>query len=423
VAPGSTFARLRRLMNNKGILAALAVAAGSVAVAAFATIAPGEEALPPEAKLLVERLPIDAEQAVLASPATYIREEQFHRGDTLAGFLARLGVDDAEITRLVRSRALHALRPGTSVSGEVSAEGRPLSLSFLSGRDTMVTVTPDGNGYRAAEAVAPLETRVTMKASVVRSSLFAATDAAGIPDAIAMQLADVFSGDVDFYRDLRQGDRFTVVYETYLLRGRPVRAGRLLAAEFVNHGRTLRAVHYQSSYYTPEGKSLRKAFLRYPLEFSRVSSGFGMRRHPIQGGWRAHKGIDYAAPIGTRVRAVADGVVEYAGVKGGYGNAVILRHNGQYSTVYGHLSRITVRRGARVAQNDTIGLVGQTGWATGPHLHYEFRIAGQARNPLAIAMPAAAPVAREQLPAFEAVAQPLAARLDLAANANLALLD
>jgi len=262
-----------------------------------------------------------------------------------------------------------------------------------------------------------------MKSSVIRSSLFAASDAAGVPDAVAMQLADVFSGDVDFYRDLRQGDRFTVVYEMYMLRGRPVRAGRMLAAEFVNHGRTLRAIHYQSSNYSPEGKSLRKAFLRYPLEFSRVISGFGMRRHPIQGNWRAHKGIDYAAPTGTRVRAVADGLVEYAGVKGGYGNVVILRHNGQYSTVYGHLSRIMVRRGARVAQNDTIGLVGQTGWATGPHLHYEFRIAGQARNPLSVAMPAAQPVAAQQLGAFAAFAQPLVARLDLAANANLALLD
>jgi murein DD-endopeptidase MepM/ murein hydrolase activator NlpD len=410
-------------MNNKGILAALAILAASVALGAFATIAPGDVAPPPAVIPLVESLPIDAEQAVLASPATYIREEQFHRGDTLAGFLGRLGLEDAEVTRLVRTRALRGLTPGISVSAEVSAEGRLLSLSFLASRDTLVSVAPDGDGYRASEAVAPLETRIAMKSSVVRSSLFAASDAAGIPDAIAMQLADVFSGDLDFYRDLRQGDRFTVVYEIHMLRGRPVRAGRLLAGEFVNQGRTLRAIHYQTSYYTPDGKSLRKAFLRYPLEFSRVSSGFGMRRHPIRGGWRAHKGIDYAAPTGTRVRATADGLVEYAGRKGGYGNVVILRHNGQYSTLYGHLSRITVRRGARVAQNDTVGLVGATGWATGPHLHYEFRIAGQARNPLTIAMPAAQPVPREQLPAFDAVAEPLVARLDLAANANLALLD
>ena len=422
MAPGDPFARLRRLMNNKGILAAIALLAGSVAVAAFATIAPGNEAPSPVAQPLVESLVIDP-QALLASPASYVREEQFHRGDTLATFFARLGIGDEEIRRLVRSRALQALRPGTSVHAEVAADGRPLALSFLAGRDSLVSVVPEGEGYRAREAVAPLETRIAMKSSVIRSSLFAASDAADIPDAIAMQLADVFSGDVDFYRDLRQGDRFTVVYELLMLRGRPVRAGRLLAAEFVNQGRTLRAIRYESSYYTPDGKNLRKAFLRYPLEFSRVSSGFGMRRHPIRGGWRAHKGIDYAAPIGTRVRAVADGVVDYAGVKGGYGNVVILRHNGQYSTVYGHLSRITVRRGARVAQNDTIGLVGQTGWATGPHLHYEFRIAGQARNPLSIAMPAAQPVAPQELAAFEKLAQPLVARLDLAANANLALLD
>lgn len=410
-------------MNNKGILAALAILAGSAAVAAFATIAPGNEASPPPARPLVEALAIDAAQRVLASPASYIREEQFQRGDTLATFLGRLGIEDAHAARLVRTRALHALRTGTSVRAEVGADGTPISLSFLTGRDTLVSVVPEGEGYRAGEALAPLETRVTMKSSVVRSSLFAASDAAGIPDGIAMQLADVFAGDVDFYRDLRKGDRFTVVYELYLLRGRPVRAGRLLAAEFVNQGRTLRAVHYQSSYYTPDGKNLRKAFLRYPLEFSRVSSGFGMRRHPIQGAWRTHKGIDYAAPTGTRVRAVADGLVEYAGVKGGYGNVVILRHNGQYSTVYAHLSRIAVRRGARVAQNDTIGLVGHTGWATGPHLHYEFRIAGQARNPQSVAMPAALPVAPQQLAAFQALAQPLVARLDLAANADLALLD
>ena len=397
--------------------------AGFAAIAAFATIAPVGDATPPPTKPLVESLTIDPAQAVLAAPASYIREEQLHRGDTLAAFLARLGIDDAHITRLVRNRSLHALRTGTSMRAEVAADGTPIALSFLSARDRLVTVAPDGEAYRASEAPAPLETRVTMKSSVIRSSLFAATDAAGVPDSIAMQLADVFAGDVDFYRDLRKGDRFTVVYELYLLRGRPVRAGHLLAAEFINQGRTLRAIHYQSGYYTPDGKNLRKAFLRYPLEFSRVSSGFGMRRHPIYGGWRAHKGIDYAAPTGTRVRAVADGLVEFAGRKGGYGNVVILRHNGQYSTVYGHLSRIAVRRGARVAQNDTIGLVGQTGWATGPHLHYEFRIAGQARNPASIAMPAAQPVPAQQLTTFHALAQPLVAQLDLAANANLALLD
>ncbi len=402
--------------------AALGLVAAFGAVAAFATIAPHEDAtpLPPQA-LIVEPLALQARE--VPAPPQYVREEQFQRGDTLAGFLGRLGIEPTLLGSLARTPALRALRPGVHVRAEVLADGTPKELSFLTGRDTLVRIVPDGERFRALEEQAPLETRVLMKASVIRSSLFAATDAAGIPDSIAMQLADVFGGDVDFYRDLRKGDRFTVVYELYHLGGRPVRAGRLLAAEFVNQGRTIRAVDFGSSYYAPDGRNLRKAFLRAPLEFSRVSSGFGMRRHPIHSGWKAHQGIDYAAPTGTRVRAVGDGVVEFAGAKNGYGNVVILRHNGQYSTVYAHLSRIGVRRGARVAQNDTIGLVGQTGWATGPHLHYEFRIAGQARNPLSIAMPSGLPVPAQSLAAFRAQAEPLVARLDLLANANVALLE
>jgi len=400
----------------------MAVAAALVAVASFATIAPRDDAVQPAAgALIVEALSLVPRE--LPPPASYIREEQFQRGETLAGLLARLGVEPIQASRLARHRALQALRPGIAMRAEVLPDGTPKSLSFLTGRDTLVRIAPEGEGFRAVEEQAALETRVMMKASVIRSSLFAATDAVGIPDGIAMQLADVFGGDIDFHRDLRKGDRFTVVYELYQLNGRPVRAGRLLAAEFVSQGRALRAVRYQSSYYAPDGKNLRKAFLRSPLEFSRVSSGFGMRMHPIQAKWKAHKGIDYAAPTGTRVRAVGDAVVEYAGVKGGYGNVVILRHNGQYSTAYAHLSRIAVRRGARIAQNDTIGFVGQTGWATGPHLHYEFRVGGEARNPMSIAMPAAQPVPQGELAAFRSLAEPLVARLDLLANANVALLE
>jgi murein DD-endopeptidase MepM/ murein hydrolase activator NlpD len=259
-----------------------------------------------------------------------------------------------------------------------------------------------------------------MKSGSIQSSLFAAADEVGIPDSVAMQLGDVFGGDIDFHRDLRKGDQFAVVYELHYLGGRPVRAGRLLAAEFTNNRKTFRAVHFGSGYYTPDGKNLRKAYLRSPLEFSRVSSGFGMRRHPIAQAWRKHEGIDYAAPTGTRVRAVGDGVIEHAGPKGGYGKVVIIRHNGQFATVYAHLSRVNVHRGQRVAQNDTIGAVGQTGWATGPHLHYEFRVGGQARNPFSIAMPAANPVAPQDLPAFRNYAEPLISRLDLIANSALA---
>ena len=403
--------------------AVIVVLAVSGAVAAFATMAPSSDAeILLSRTSLVEALPIPAE-ALLPSPASYIREERFQRGDTLAAFLSRLGVRDDERVNLARVRPLQGLRPGYFVTAEVGAEGSLLSLSFLTARDTLVQIARAGEGFRSTEERAALYTQVAMKSSVVQSSLFAASDAAGIPDSVAIQLADIFGGDIDFHRDLRKGDQFAVVYELHHLAGRPVRAGRVLAAEFVSRGKTYRAVHYGSGYFAPDGGNLRKAFLRAPLEFSRVSSGFGMRVHPIAKSWRAHQGIDYAAPTGTRVRAVGDALVEYAGPRGGYGKVVILRHNGQYSTVYAHLSRIAVKRGARVAQNDTIGFVGQTGWATGPHLHYEFRIGGQARNPFSIAMPAALPVPAAELPAFRAHAAPLIARLDLLANSNLALLE
>ena len=403
--------------------AAAAVFAATGVVAAFATIAPSADAeLVLAATSLVENVPIRAE-AVLASPASYIREERFQRGDTLPAFLGRLGLATLDIERLTKLRSLHTLRPGSHVTAEVAADGSALSLSFLSARDTLVQILPEGNGFSVNEERAALYTQLVNKSGVIRSSLFAATDAANIPDSVAMQLGDIFGGDIDFHRDLRKGDRFSVVYELHHLAGRPVRAGRVLSAEFVNNGRTFQAVHFGSGYYAPDGKNLRKAFLRSPLEFSRVTSGFGMRNHPIMKTWRAHKGIDYAAPIGTRVRAVGDGVVEYAGPKGGYGNVVILRHHGQYATVYAHLSRIAVRTGTRVAQNDTIGSVGQTGWATGPHLHYEFRIAGEARNPLSIAMPAALPVAGNEMAAFRAHAGPLVARLSLLSNGSFAQLE
>ena len=411
-----------RTLGRLGRSAAIAILAVSGVVGAFATIAPSPEAEKALATSSVEALPI-SEEALLPSPESYIREERFQRGDTLPAFLARLGVADEYLARLARLRALQALRPGYHVTAEVSAEGEPRSVSFLTSRDTLVQIVAEADGYRANEERAALYTQLAMKSSVIRSSLFAASDVAGIPDSVAIQLADVFGGDIDFHRDLRKGDQFTVVYELHHLAGRPVRAGRVLAAEFINQGKAYRAVHFGTGYYAPDGKNLRKAFLRSPLEFSRVSSGFGMRRHPIAGAWRAHKGIDYAAPIGTRVRAVGDAVVEYAGARGGYGNVVILRHHGAYSTVYAHLSRVSVRRGARVAQNDTIGFVGKTGWATGPHLHYEFRVGGEARNPFSVAMPAALPVTARDLPAFRAHAEPLVARLDLLANSNLALLE
>ena len=409
--------------------AALAALALSGAVAAFATMAPGIPAPPAEAAL-VEPVTLRPAESLLPAPASFQREERFQRGDTLAGMLGRLGISDSEARRLMRTPALRLLRPGHTVAGEVNAEGELLRLSYLAGRGTLTTVERFGEAFRTMEGAAPLRAEVVMRSGTIRSSLFAAADASGVPDSVAVRIADIFAGDVDFHRELREGDRFAVVYEQYFLNGRPVHAGRVLAAEFVNQGRRFRALHYAlaqggGGYYAPDGSNLRKAFLRSPLEYSRISSGFGMRRHPFQRTWRAHSGIDFAAPTGTRVRAAGDGVVEFAGPKPGYGNMVTVRHRGQYSTVYAHLSRFApgVQRGARVAQGDAVGFVGQTGWATGPHLHYEFRIAGQSRNPYAIAMPAGEPVPPAEVAAYRRHAEPLLARLELLAANPIALLE
>lgn len=412
-------------------IGAAVVLALSGAIAAFATISPGTDAELLVAKTAVlEPFAIDHEQGLMPAPTTFVREERFQRGDTHASLLARLGVNEEDAKQALRARVLWQLRTGYTVTAQVDAEGVLLGLSYLSGRDNLVRVERDGERFRAAEESAPLETHVAMKAGVIRSSLFAASDTAGIPDSVAIQLADVFGGDIDFHRDLRKGDRFSVVYEQHYVGGRPVHTGRVLAAEFLNQGKRLRAVYFDNDngkggYYAPDGKSLRKAFLRSPLEFSRVSSGFGMRRHPFMKDWRAHQGVDYAAPSGTRVRSVGDGVVEFAGNKGGYGKVVILRHQGQYSTVYAHLSRFAsgLHRGTRVLQGEAIGYVGSTGWATGPHLHYEFRIGGVARNPLAITLPAALPVPKQEMAAFREQAEPLDAQLELLADTNLALLE
>jgi murein DD-endopeptidase MepM/ murein hydrolase activator NlpD len=405
-------------------VALLTLLAASGAMAAFGTMAPGPSAAP-EPSPVVEALVLDAAAAVVAPPAAYVREERFQRGDTLANFLARLGIAEPHAARLARVRVLRELRTGTDVRAEVAPDGTPQALRFLAERERLVEVLAEGDGFRVAERALELDTRTTMKAGVIRSSLFAAADAAGVPDAVAVQLADVFGGDIDFHRDLRKGDRFAVVYEMLTHAGRPVRAGRVLAAEFVNQGRTYRAVRYDGGYYTPEGGNLRKTFLRAPLEFSRVSSGFGKRLHPLFRTWRAHEGVDYAAPTGTKVRATGDGIVEFVGDKGGYGKLVVLRHGGSYSTAYAHLSRFApgLRRGARVAQGDTLGHVGQTGWATGPHLHYEFRVGGVPRNPRTIALPAGQPVPAASLAAFRGEAGPRLAQLDLLADSRLALLE
>jgi len=400
----------------------------SGALAAFAAMVPSPEA---EANLLqrrvVEPVPVRASASVLPAPETYVREERVARGESPAAFLERVGVGEEDARRLRRLPAVRLLRRGMLVTVEVDVEGRLARLHFPASRDLRMEVARQGDGFVAAETEPTVRTEVLLRSGVIRSSLFAAADEAGVPDAVALQIADIFSGDVDFHRELRRDDRFSVIYEQNFVDGRPAYAGRVLAAEFVNRGRALRAVYFapeggRGGYYAPDGSNLRKLFLRSPLEYTRISSGFGLRRHPLHRAWRTHAGVDFAAPRGTRVRAAGDGVVKFAGRHGGYGNMVVLRHRGSTETVYAHLSRFAAaaRAGRRVAQGDIIGHVGSTGWATGPHLHYEFRVAGRARNPYAIAMPAGKPVPAAQLADFRTRAAPLVAQLELLSTQLLA---
>lgn len=402
-------------------------------VAAFA-IAPSDSGNEVSRQTVVETLNSLAPTLIGDDGNGYLREERIERGDTLSSLLLRLGVDDRDAFEFLRGHSdaqamARQLRPGKAVSARTGDNGELLALYFpLNGRDATLVVERKGAGFHVSEQAMALETRTVFKSGEIRHSLFGATDAADIPDAVATQLAEVFGGDIDFLRDLRRGDHFSVVYEMLHHRGHAVRSGRILAAEFTNNQKTYTAYWHASSdgrggYYSREGQSLRKAFLRSPLEFSRVTSGFsGARFHPVLQTWRAHKGVDYGAPTGTRVRSVADGVVEFAGKQNGYGNMVLVRHGGAYSTAYGHLSGFGpgIRSGARVGQSDTIGYVGMTGLATGPHLHFEFRVNGQQVNPLAVSLPAALPLEATQLAAFRNAVSALDAQLQLARQVSIA---
>jgi murein DD-endopeptidase MepM/ murein hydrolase activator NlpD len=318
----------------------------------------------------------------------------------------------------------------TGAGGELQTLVFPLN----GGKDQALVVERQGDRFSASEQTLQLETQVVMKTAEIRYSLFGASDAAGIPDTVATQLADIFGGDIDFHRDLRKGDRFAVIYESVNYLGRAVRSGRILAAEFVNNGKTYRAAWFadpaggenSSGYYTADGKNIRKSFLRSPLEFSRITSGFTSARfHPVLQKWRAHKGIDYGAPVGTRVKATGNGTVEYVGVQGGYGKVVVLRHQGRYTTLYGHLSGFAagLRKGSRISQGDVIGFVGATGLASGPHLHYEFRVNDIHQNPLAMTLPSAPPLMPSQLGQFRASTEAHLARIDLIRGFSLAQAD
>ena len=366
---------------------------------------------------------------------TFWHQENIRRGDTIATILNRLDISNQDSVSFLHaargSRAMRQLKPGETIHAQTTADGELLALRYFFGNEELFLMEKTDDEFKMTEQPVELDTQVHMKSGVINRSLFAATDSAGIPNNIAMQLTEIFASEIDFYRDLRQGDRFTIVYETFLNNGKRAKTGRVLAVEFVNKGKSHQAVYFKASngaegYYTPEGESLRKAFLLSPLTFSRISSGFtNARFHPILKEWRAHRGIDYAAPTGTPVKATASGIVAFSGSQKGYGNLVVLKHNGKFETAYGHLSRFAsgLGKGKRVNQGDVIGYVGSTGMATGPHLHYELRIDGLQRDPTKVVLPTAPPIAKRDLNAFQKETQSLIARLNVMRNIHYAALE
>jgi murein DD-endopeptidase MepM/ murein hydrolase activator NlpD len=396
----------------------------------------------PQSVLNLDSSTVVAEQIALPNTlksstvaGNFWRNERVQRGDTVAELLRRMGVEDAAASAYLRTDAaadtLRQLSVGKEIQAEANADGSLLALRYLSNSGNRIVIEKAGDSFKTSSKAAEVEQRVFMRTGEIKTSLFAATDAAGLPENATTQLTEIFSGDVDFHHDLHRGDKFTVVYEMTYSNGEPVRAGRILAAEFINRGKAYSAVYFQTSsghgdYFTPNGKSIRKAFLRSPIEFARVSSGFTSERfHPILNKWRAHKGVDFAAAMGTKVKVTSDGTVSFVGQQSGYGNVVMISHQGRYSTVYGHLSRFGsgLRAGSHVNQGDVIGYVGMTGYATGPHLHYEFKIDGQQRDPLRVALPNTTPVAASQMTAFREATHLLNARLDLLHDTRLAKLD
>ncbi len=391
--------------HPRRIVAALAALLLSTGGGAYAVASLGANAAPTDPlRLVTESVSPEAVAAQFKQldnfSFTLYRSETTRAADTPEALLKRLGIADPSAAAFLRRNetAWKAVfgrgTTGRTVTAEADDRQGLLQLRthWLDGDNDRqfkrLVVQKQGSDFSARIETAPLVATQRLSSGTIGSTLFAATDAAGIPDSVARQLTEVFESSIDFRRGLRRGDRFSIVYEALEADGEPLKTGRILSAEFVNRGKTQDAVWFQAegsdtgAYFDFDGQSLRKAYLIEPLAFTRVTSAFGMRRHPLSGDMRGHTGVDFGAPTGTPVRAVGDGTVEFAGVQRGYGNVIYIQHTDQRdTTVYGHLSRIDVREGQKVQQGVKIGEVGSTGVATGPHLHFEFRVNNEPVDP------------------------------------------
>ena len=353
------------------------------------------------------------------------------KGDSLARIFSRLKLDPKQLHQVIKLggpvKTLNKIQPGDNLKFLI-VDGKLNELIYSEDDFKSLHVMHDGKKYIAQHVDKELDKRIAHATAVIDSSLFMAAQQAGIPGSLTMELANIFNFDIDFILDVRKGDSFSIIYEEYFANGQRVSYGDILAAEFNNNDKTYRAVRYTdshgtTSYYTPEGKNMRKAFLRTPVDFTRISSKFGKRYHPVLNRMRSHNGVDYAAPTGTPIKAVGDGVITHIGRKGGYGNTIIVQHGGKYTTLYAHMKNFKrgLKRGSKVKQGQIIGYVGKSGLATGPHLHYEFRINGDHVNPLTVKLPGAKPITNFRLANFKLNTQGYLTLLDNLVKTTVAL--
>ncbi|MGL4996070.1 MAG: peptidoglycan DD-metalloendopeptidase family protein [Deefgea sp.] len=369
-----------------------------------------------------------------SSNSPFWREEIIQTGDGLGKLFSKLAINDLQAWDFVRSdpaaRALYELSAGRSIQAQTMADGRLLQLSYLNRAGDLIQILREGEQFRTQIAPAIAEKNTAYKTGTINSSFYAATDAVGLPDAIAQQLIDAFDGKIDFHHSLKKGDQFSVIYETERSGGEVIRTGKILAAQFINNGQTHEVIWFAGNgaagaYFDALGNSTSQSFLSSPVKFSRISSGFSMRFHPVLFTWKSHKGIDYAAPTGTPVLNTADGVVTRVGQDSGYGKFVEVKHGDQYSTLYAHLSAHAkdLKAGQTIKQGDTLGAVGQTGRTTGPHLHYEFKVNGKQVDPVALKLPNNKPLNATQMAAFKPFATSIKQQLALLNRVELAKID
>jgi len=387
-------------------------------------------------KTITKEVALPLPYATLNENEEFWQIDQVRHDDTLASLFKRMTIRDEDAIKFLmlspEAQAINTrLIPGHAVETKTNRDGKLLHLEYALDNENILVADLKPNGYQVTTEKLVLQNHPVLKSATIVNSLFGATDDAGIPDQIALQIADIFSSELDFNEDLWPGDKVNVIYEAFYSAGELMKTGNVLAVEFISRGKKYQAVHFgeadgKFAYYTPEGKSLHKSFLRSPLEFTRISSSFNAGRfHPILHRFKAHKGVDLAAPTGTRIKASGDGVVEFMGRKGGYGNVIVLKHENGISTVYGHLSGFVahLRKGLKVAQSEIIGYVGMTGLATGPHLHYEFLLKGVHHDPMTVALPLSVPIDGKYKQEFDTMSANLMAEIEMLNRSQVATKD